>query len=313
MKILVLGGNGFIGSHVVDELLDAGHAVRVFGRRHEVWRKPLPSVNYFLGDFSNVPILAEALQGVDAVLHLISTTVPSTSNLDPIADIQSNLENSVRFFQLMVSVNVKRIIFLSSGGTVYGIPSTLPVHENHPLNPICSYGVVKVAIEKYLGMFEQLYGLKPLIIRASNPFGPRQGHEGVQGVVSTFMQKILSGEKVTIWGDGGTKRDYLYVTDLAKFCRLATESELTGVFNAGSGSGLTLIELARMIEEACGKKLSIEYRAGRAFDVREIVLNIEKARNLLNWSPGIALEDGLSLQFDWMLKRSEDFVGRRSK
>ena len=313
MNILVLGGNGFIGSHVVDELLDAGHDVRVFGRRHEVWRKPLPSIKYYLGDFSNVPLLAEALQGVDAVVHLISTNVPSTSNLDPIADIHGNLENSVRLFQTMVSVNVKRIIYLSSGGTVYGIPSTIPVQEDHPLNPICSYGVVKVAVEKYLGMFEHLYGLKPLIIRASNPFGPRQGHEGVQGVVSTFMQKLLSGEKVVIWGDGSTKRDYLYVTDLAKFCRLAAESELTGVFNAGSGSGLTLVELARLIEEVCGKKLNIEYKAGRAFDVREIVLNIEKARKLLNWNPGIALRDGLSLQFSWMLKQREDSTGRHNK
>jgi UDP-glucose 4-epimerase len=309
MKILVLGGNGFIGSHVVDELLEAEHEVRVFGRRHEVWRKPLPAVNYYLGDFSNVPLLAEALQGVDAVIHLISTTVPSTSNLDPIADIQSNLENSVRLFQVMVSVNVKRIIFLSSGGTVYGIPSLLPVPETHPLNPICSYGVVKVAIEKYLGMFEHLFGLKPLIIRASNPFGPRQGHEGVQGVVSTFMQKILSGEKVTIWGDGSTKRDYLYVTDLARICRMAAESELTGVFNVGSGRGLTLVELAGMIEKASGMKLNIEYKAGRPYDVPEIVLNIEKAKTLLNWEPEITLQEGLVLLHHWMIQKREDFVG----
>lgn len=310
MKILVLGGNGFIGSHVVDELLDAGHVVRVFSRRHEMWRKPLPSVNYFLGEFSNVPMLAEALQGVDAVIHLISTTVPSTSNLDPIADIQGNLENSVRLFQLMVSVNVKRIIFLSSGGTVYGIPSAIPVPEDHTLNPICSYGVVKVAIEKYLGMFEQLYGLKPLIIRASNPFGPRQGHDGVQGVASTFMQKMLSGDKVTIWGDGTTRRDYLYVTDLAKVCRLAAESEGTGIFNAGSGIGLTLVELAHMIEHVSGMKLNMEYKAGRSFDVREIVLNIEKARNLLNWEPEVSIQDGLSRLFDWMAKKHEIAAGR---
>ena len=305
MKILVLGGNGFIGSHVVDELLGAGHTVRVFGRRHEVWRKPLPSVNYFLGDFSNVPMLAEALQGVDAVIHLISTTVPSTSNLDPIADIQGNLENTVRLFQVMVSVNVKRIIYLSSGGTVYGIPSRIPVPEDHPLNPICSYGVVKVAVEKYLGMFEHLHGFKPLIIRASNPFGPRQGHDGVQGVASTFIQKMLSSEKVTIWGDGTTKRDYLYVADLAKICRMAVESELTGIFNAGSGSGLTLVELARMIEQASGMKLNIEYKAGRSFDVREIVLNVDKARDLLKWEAEVTIQDGLSLLFDWMTKKHE--------
>ncbi len=313
MKILVLGGNGFIGSHVVDELLDAGHDVRVFGRRHEVWRKPLPSVKYFLGDFSNVPILAEALQGVDAVIHLISTTVPSTSNLDPITDIQGNLENSVRLFQVMVSVNVKRIIYLSSGGTVYGIPSTIPVPEDHPLNPICSYGVVKVAVEKYLGMFENLYGFRPLIIRASNPFGPRQGHDGVQGVASTFMQKMLLGENVTIWGDGTTKRDYLYVADLARICRMAVESELTGIFNAGSGAGLTLVELARMIEKASGMKLNIEYKAGRSFDVREIVLNIEKARNLLNWEPEIAIQDGLLLLFDWLIHTQKVYAERYNR
>jgi UDP-glucose 4-epimerase len=312
MKILVLGGNGFIGSHVVDELIGAGHKVSVFGRRHEVWRKPLPTVNYYLGDFSNIPLLAEALQGVDVVMHLISTTVPSTSNLDPIADIQGNLENTMRLLQVMVSVNVKRIIFLSSGGTVYGIPSVLPVPETHPLEPICSYGVVKVAIEKYLGMFEHLHGLRPLIIRASNPFGPRQGHEGVQGAVSTFMQKILLDEKVTIWGDGSTKRDYFYVTDLARFCRLATESELTGIFNAGSGAGLSLNELAHMIETASGRKLNIEYTAGRAFDVREIVLNIDKARKLLNWEPAIDLQKGLSLHYDWMVNKSEDVPGRCS-
>jgi UDP-glucose 4-epimerase len=118
MKILVLGGNGFIGSNVVDKLLEAEHEVRVFGRRHEVWQKPLQAVNYYLGDFSNVPLLAEALQEVDAVIPLISTTVPSTSNLDPIADIQGNLENSVRLFQVMVSINVKRIFFLSKWLTV---------------------------------------------------------------------------------------------------------------------------------------------------------------------------------------------------
>lgn len=302
MKILVLGGNGFIGTHILDELLAVGHDVSVFARSPEVWRKPLHSVNYYLGDFSNTPLLAEALQGMDAVIHLISTTVPSTSNFDPIADIQSNLENSVRFFQLMKSTRVERIIYLSSGGTVYGPPSMLPVPETHPLNPICSYGIVKVAIEKYLGMFEYLYGLKPLIIRASNPFGPRQGHQGVQGAVSTFMYKILSGDKVTIWGDGNTKRDYFYVTDLARICRIAAESNLTGVINAGSGAGLTLIELVHMIEMATGKKSEIEYIAARSYDVREIVLNIEKAKALFNWEPKISMQEGLSFQFDWMAK-----------
>jgi UDP-glucose 4-epimerase len=306
MKILVLGGNGFIGTHVLDELLAAGHEIRVFDRSPEAWRKPLSRVSYFLGDFSDTPLLGEALQGVDVVVHLISTTVPSTSNLDPIADIQSNLVNSVRLFQLMKSAKVERIVYLSSGGTVYGIPSIMPVPETHPLNPICSYGIVKVAIEKYLGMFEYLYGLKPLVIRASNPFGPRQGHQGVQGVVSTFMHQILSGEKISIWGDGKIKRDYLYVTDLARICRQAAESNLTGVVNAGFGKGLALIDLVQMIEATTGMRAEVEHVAARSYDVPEIVLDIEKARTLLGWNPVISMQDGLSLQFDWIMRNSEN-------
>ncbi len=300
MKILVLGGNGFIGSHVVDELLAKGHQVHVSDLSHESWRAPLPNVTYFLADISNGPALAEALQGVDAVIHLVSTTVPSTSNLDPIADIRSNLETSVRLMQLMVSAKVKRIVFLSSGGTVYGNPKTLPVLETDPLNPICSYGVVKVAIEKYLGMFEQLYGLSPLIIRPSNPYGPRQGHHGVQGAVSTFMRKVLLGETISIWGDGSVKRDYLYVTDLAKMCRLAVESEYTGVLNAGSDIGYTLNELCQLIATATGKTPIVTYAPARSFDVKEIVLDNNKAKEMLGWQPVTQIGEGLALHHEWM-------------
>lgn len=300
MRILVLGGNGFIGTHVLDELLAAGHRVRVFDRSPEAWRAPIPEVTYYLGDFANTPLLAEALHGVDAVIHLISTTVPSTSNLDPVADIQSNLECSVRLFQLMKQAKVDRIVYLSSGGTVYGIPSALPIPEAHPLNPICSYGIVKLAIEKYLGMFEHLYGLLPLIIRPSNPYGPRQGHQGIQGVVSTFMHKIMAGERISIWGDGSVKRDYFYISDLAKACRLAVESGAVGVINAGSGSGQTLTALVSAIEDAVGKKAEIEYLAPRSYDVPEVVLDIGKAGSLLDWRPAVSLEAGLRMQHAWM-------------
>ena len=302
MKILILGGNGFIGSHVVDELLSAGHSVRVFGRSADAWRAPPPSVRYYLGDFSNATLLAEALEGVDAVFHLISTMVPSTSNLDPIADIQSNLESSVKLFEAMVSLDVRRIVFLSSGGTVYGSPTVLPIPESHQLNPICSYGVVKIAIEKYLGMFSHLYGLEALIIRASNPYGPRQGYQGVQGVISTFMYKILSEEKLVIWGDGSTTRDYLYVSDLARLCRVAVESDLSGVYNAGAGKGVTLAEIVQRIEVLTGKKAVVEHMPARSFDVQEVVLDIDKAHRAFNWKPEVHLEDGLEHHYAWMSK-----------
>lgn len=302
MKILVLGGNGFIGSHIVDQLLNNGHEVRIFDRSANRWQPPYPQVGYFIGDFSDAPMLAEAMQGVDAVVHSISTTVPSTSNLDPVADIQSNLVNSVRLMQMMIMANVKRLVFISSGGTVYGVPQKLPVAETHPLDPICSYGVVKLAIEKYMGMFEYLHGIQTLILRASNPFGSRQGHGGVQGAVATFMQKIMAGEKITIWGDGSVRRDYLYVTDLADLCCKAVASEETGVFNAGYGQGYTLNELIVAIEGVVGKKALVDYVQARKFDVQDIVLDIHKAKQTFNWVPQVTFEQGLALHHDWLSK-----------
>jgi UDP-glucose 4-epimerase len=300
VNVLVLGGNGFIGSHVIDELRDANHEVRVFGRDPDPWRPPLDGVRYYSGDFSNTLMLAEAMQGVDAVVHLISTTVPNTSNLDPVSDIQTNLVNTVQLLQLMKAAGVHRIIYFSSGGTVYGVPTLLPVPETNPLNPICSYGVVKVAIEKYLAMFEHLYGLRPLILRPSNPYGPRQGHQGVQGVVSTFMHRIVDGERLTIWGDGTVKRDYIYVGDLARLCRIVIESDQTGIFNAGSGEGQTLNEVVAAIEAVTGRIARTDHTAPRRFDVPEIVLDISKATDVFHWKPQVGFDEGLARYYAWL-------------
>lgn len=308
MNILVLGGNGFIGSHVVDALVGAGHSVRVFDRSPDSWRSPIEGVRYFLGDFEDRPLLGEALQGVDLVVHLISTTVPSTSNLDPVADIQSNLVRSVQLLQLMSAAGVRRIVYFSSGGTVYGVPEVLPIPESAALNPICSYGVVKVAVEKYLSMFDHLYGFRSLILRPSNPYGQRQGHVGVQGVVATFMQKVLAGERISIWGDGSVRRDYVEVTDLARMCCIAIEKDAAGVFNVGSGVGLSLRELVGMIEQVTGVKALVDYQPARRFDVPEVVLDIGRAARELEWSPQVSMIDGLQRYYDWLRSQRRDAV-----
>ena len=300
MNVLVLGGNGFIGSHIVDALCATHHAVRIFDRSADPWRRQLDGVRYYTGDFTNSPMLAEAMQGVEVVVHLISTTVPSTSNLDPIADIQSNLVSTVQLLQLMEGAGVRRLVYLSSGGTVYGTPRRIPITEDEPLNPICSYGVVKVAIEKYLTMFEYLYGLKPLILRPSNPYGRRQGHMGVQGVVATFMHKVIAGEKITIWGDGSIRRDYVDVSDLARLCCMAIETGATGVFNVGYGTGKTINEVIEAIERVTGRKAHTEYLPARRFDVPEVVLDISKAKNAFDWQPEIDFDEGLSRYFTWL-------------
>jgi UDP-glucose 4-epimerase len=299
MKVLVLGGTGFIGSHVVDHLLAAGHEVRVFDRSPERFREPLKQVEYCLGRFDDTFLVAEALDGIDVVCHLISTTVPGTSNLDPVSDVQSNLVSTLQLLEQMRKKDLRRILFLSSGGTVYGNPETSPISEEHPLNPISSYGVVKVAIEKYLYMYQQLYGFKPIVLRPSNPYGSRQGHAGVQGLIGTLLAKMLVGEVFEIWGDGSIIRDYIHVNDLARLCVTVLKDETCGVFNVGSGEGYSIHEIIALIRKMANEELQITYREGRSFDVKEVVLDISRAGAQFGWEPEISLADGISDQLRW--------------
>ena len=294
MKILVLGGNGFIGSHITDELVANGHDVTVFHRSTERYEGHSNTVRFYLGDYSDVVKLGEAVDGMDAVIHAISTTVPSTSNLNPISDVQQNLISTIQLLDLMTKANVRRLVYLSSGGTVYGKPNLLPVAENHPLNPICSYGIVKVAIENYIGMYQELYGLKPIILRPSNPYGPRQGHAGVQGALSTFLCKTLHHKEITIWGDGETKSGYVYVKDLAHMTRLAVESDVMGRFNVCSGVSHSLNSLIKLIEKTTSIKPNVSYKPSRAFDIKEILLDINKVKQVFSWTPTYSIQEGMA-------------------
>ncbi|MGZ8272051.1 MAG: NAD-dependent epimerase/dehydratase family protein [Methylophilus sp.] len=297
MKILVLGGNGFIGSYIVDKLVAANHELVVYGRSIDENIKN-PAVSYIQGDFSDTVKLSEAIAGSDVIVHAISSTVPSTSNLDPIADIQQNLVSTVRLLQLMAQSDVKRLIYLSSGGTVYGKPSQLPVPETHALNPICSYGVVKVAIENYIGMYHELYGIQPIIIRASNPYGARQSHSGVQGALTTFLYNNLHKKNITIWGDGETRRGYVYIDDLVDFCKLAIESSEIGTFNVDADKNHSLNELIQMIENVTGIKSNVIYKERRAFDIKEMHLDITKAQATFDWTPQYSIHEGIKAFYE---------------
>ncbi len=301
MKALVLGGTGFIGSYVVDRLLAQGHQVRVFSRAPERFRSPLPEVDYRLADFDDIAALTAALQGVDVVFHLISTTIPGTSNQDPVFDIESNLVATVRLLQMVRDSGVQKLVYLSSGGTVYGITEMLPIPEEHALHPICSYGIVKVAVENYLHMFQQLYGLDYVVLRASNPYGERQGHFGVQGVIGTFLNRIMRGEELEIWGDGELVRDFVYARDLAGLCVAAGESDKVGVYNAGSGEGHSIKEIIGYVEQAVGRQVIVNLRESRNFDVPKVVLDISKANRTFNWRPAVGLAAGIKLTWDLMV------------
>lgn len=301
MNVLVLGGSGFIGSHIVETLHDNGHSIVVFDRSAGTQNDLLPNVKYIKGSLSDSNLLNVALKNIDAVVHLISSTIPSTSNADPQFDISQNLISSVGLLQAMQQQCVNRIIYLSSGGTVYGVNHESPITEYHNNYPVCSYGIVKLAFEKYLHMYQHLYGIEYVSIRASNPYGPRQSHLGVQGVVGTMLSRAFAGEEIEIWGDGKVTRDFIYVKDLANLCSKCVESSATGCFNAGSGVGTSITELIEKIEAVSGVILDKRYRQERRYDVRDNVLDIEKAIATFNWTPDVSLVEGLSKTWDWLL------------
>jgi UDP-glucose 4-epimerase len=303
MNILLLGGNGFIGSHLQDRLLAWGHRVSVFDRAYEKWRQPLEGVRYFIGSFEDSSLLYESMLGVDIVVHLISTTVPSTSALNPVADIEGNLINTVKLLDVLKKTEVTRLVYFSSGGAVYGIPNLLPVKEDARPEPISSYGIVKLAIEKYIQAYARTNGFSFLILRPSNPYGPRQGHEGLQGAVSTFLYRVLNKQPVVIWGDGSVVRDYIHVDDLAEFFVGSINNNLSGIFNVGAGEGHSLNDILQVLTESGVGEVRVEYREGRDFDVPEIVLDTEKARNEFGWKPKFTLRSGINDFRAWVLSQ----------
>jgi UDP-glucose 4-epimerase len=295
MRVVVLGGSGFIGSHVVDHLLAAGHDLRVVSRRAEHVRPPLPGVSHIHTDYRNRKALAEVLAGCDAVLHAISSTEPGTGDLDPGRDVFENLIPTIALMEEMLAAGVRRLVYLSSGGTVYGVPQVVPVPEEHPLRPINSYGIVKVAAEAYIQLFSRTRGLSSVILRPSNTYGER----ATQGLVHTLLRRAMDGQIVEIWGDGLLVRDFLQVQDLSRLCVMAVESQVTGVFNAGTGIGTSVRGLVALVEKVAGSKLGVQYGPGRSVDTPVSILKSEAARATFGWEPEISLQDGLARTWAW--------------
>jgi len=300
MKILVLGGGGFIGYHLVEDLVVAGHEVKVLGRSRLPVR-PLPAdVQYVSGELADSQLMRKLLMDVGAVAHLVSGTVPSTGDKNPGKDVELNLLGTLSLLEDMAACNVTRILYLSSGGTVYGKPQEVPIPEGHILDPICSYGVVKVAIESYLKLYESKSDLRPVVIRASNPYGLYQGNLGVQGIIGTYLNLALKHQPIEIWGDGSTIRDYIHVKDLSSLCVTALLSDKVGVYNGGSGTGTSVLQIAEIVEEITGSSIPIVYKPHRSLDVPVSVLDIERANMDFDWEPKIGLREGIAGVWSWL-------------
>ena len=293
MRVLVIGGNGFIGSGLVGRLGEKGVAVRVLDlgqpRSGVCW----DGVEFVQGSLADAGLLPRVLEGVDVVYHLASTSVPGTSNLDPVADVQGNLVATLGLLQAMRPAGVRRIVYFSSGGAVYGNTDADLVAESQPLHPVSSYGVVKAAIENYLHMYRELGDLDPIVLRPSNPYGPRQSTAGVQGAVGTFLALALRGEPIRIWGDGEVVRDYLFIDDLVEVAARAGLAPGDGTYNVGSGTGHSLNQLCAVVSQVTGRTLDIQHLPGRPFDVKRIVLDTSAAKAAFGWAPQVPLADGV--------------------
>ncbi len=301
MRCLVVGGNGFIGGHLVWRLVEAGHEVKVYDRSTARFRPAPEDAGYIEGELGNYGLLREAVGGVEVVYHLVSTTLPKTSNDDPVYDVRSNLVDTLQLLEACVDAGVRKVVFASSGGTVYGPPRNIPINEEHPTDPISSYGITKLAVEKYLGLFYHLHGLDYAALRISNPYGPYQNPEGQQGAISVFLSRIRTNRPITIWGDGSVVRDYLYVSDLVDALMLSATSEASDkVMNIGSGVGASLNELIDTMSEVIGEKPVVEYLPARRLDVPVSVLDIGRASRELGWKPEIGLPEGLGLTWNWI-------------
>lgn len=304
MKICVIGGSGFIGINLCMRLLGLRYDISVLDKNVSEELKQFDEENrieWFNGKYDDRDLLSRALKDCDVLFHFASSTIPSTSNRDPIFDIESNLVASVRLIEAAKEENVSKIIFISSGGTIYGVPEYIPIDELHALNPICSYGISKLATEKYLAMYNYIGGADYEIFRLSNPYGPYQNPASLQGVIPVFMKKVLTNTKLTIWGDGGVVRDFIYIDDVIDiFVRsIETRSE-NKVYNLGSGVGISVKDVLDSIVKVCGKEPVVQYEPSRTIDVPENVLDISAIKDAYDWRPKVSFEVGLAKTMEYV-------------
>lgn len=294
-QILVLGGAGFIGSNLVHALVAAGNRPRVFARpsrSNANLRYALDRIDIVRGDFMDDGVLKGALKGIDVVVHLITTTFPNMVIESSNYDLLSNLLPTVRMLELAREVGVSRIVYASSGGTIYGEPKHLPIRETHPLEPISAYGQSKLTIENYLHFNARTTALETTVLRLSNPFGPGQNVYGAQGLIGVAMGCAIDDRPLKVFGDGNTVRDYVYIDDVTRALLIAINAPPT-VVNISSGRGKTVNEVIAAIEEVSGKRVHRESLPARTGDVAVSVLDNALAREKLHWQPDMSFETGI--------------------
>jgi len=292
VKVLVLGGDGFLGSHFVDYAVTRGHEVTAFDRFPTGGTRNLEhirnDIRIFSGEFANRDDVMRALEYQEIAYHFISATNPAASWNDPFVEIDENIRQSVQFFEFAVQQGVPKVVFLSSGGTVYGRQEGL-ISEDTPQRPFSPYGIGKLAIEHFLNYYREHGHLQTDIYRVGNVFGPRQPMHRPQGVIAVWMNAILRGQEVLVYGDNSTVRDYIYVADVVRLLGHSLASpDTSGIYNVGSGHGVSITELLTLFKRVIGTNFSYRLLPRRDFDNESVILDCNR---LLSLCPGFNFSD----------------------
>jgi UDP-glucose 4-epimerase len=304
-RCIIYGGAGFIGSHMAEDLLENNLDVTIFDKKNASKKNIehiYSRIEFIEGDFNNEIDIKNSLKNTDYVVHLVSSTLPADSNLNPTYDVETNLLSSLNLFEECSKQKIKKIIFISSGGTVYGNPVKIPINEEHPTNPVCSYGITKLAIEKYLYLYKILKGIDFKILRFSNPFGERQNPLAGQGLIASLLHKIKKNQTIEIWGDGKIVRDYFYIKDGVRAVHLAIKDKSDfNVFNIGAGTGFSINQILDKFRKTLNLDFNVRHTGGRSFDVKKNILDNRRAMKVLKWIPETSFNEAIQKTWRYIL------------
>lgn len=300
-RILVVGAAGFVGRALTRALLARGLGVDAIVRSPTARVEPGAAAH--AGGLEDTATLRRLVEGCATIVHVASASTPSVSRSSPTIESDLNLSPTLRLLEVLQGHPGKHLVYMSSGGAVYGSTEGTPVRETAPLAPQSYYGAGKVAIEAFLGAFAHAHGTRVTILRPSNVYGPGQPRYLAFGVVRTMLQHAIDGTTVEIWGDGSVVRDYLYIDDLVDaFLRVISAGAPGATYNVGAGAGHSLREVLDLVEQVSGRDVAREYRPARTIDVPRIVLDCAAIRRDMAWVPSTSLRAGLERTWEWLTR-----------
>lgn len=312
MKILVTGGAGFIGSHVADAFLAAGHDVHIVddmsGGREENLPEGTPFHRLDIRSTDAADLIER--ERFDVICHHAAQMDVRRSVADPSFDADVNVRGFLNLVEAGRKNGLKKVLFASTGGAIYGEPEYAPQDEQHPLQPLSPYGITKLTTEKYLYYYQQQFGIQYVALRYANVYGPRQNPHGEAGVVAIFAERMLDGRQPVIYGDGEQTRDYVFVADVVRANLRGLEYDGSGIFNVGTSRETSVNELFALIRDRIDARFDEEHAEGKPGEQRRSILSFEHSKAELGWEPEVAIEDGLTRTVDWFRERSKVSASR---